>query len=321
MLSSHVNAPVEIDPSTLGKVAVLMGGVSAEREVSLVSGAAVHQGLLSKGVNADALDVNPDNISGLRAKGYDRVFIALHGRWGEDGTVQGALQATGMPFTGSGVLGCALAMDKVRSKQVWQALGLPTAKYRVLRCEKDLDGLAQDLGLPLFLKPSREGSSVGVGKVTCETQLLSAYRKTALVGDEVLAEQFIAGAELTVGMLNGEALPVVRMRTEHEFYDYDAKYHSDDTQYFCPAGLSDSLEQEVRDLAVQAFNALDCAVWGRVDIMLDAQQKPLLLEVNTVPGMTDHSLIPMAAAETGRTFPDLVVEILATTLEGGVCYG
>jgi len=306
------------DLAKLGKVAVLMGGISAEREVSLKSGTAVLNGLLANGVNAHGVDLTPDNIKQLDSAGYDRAFIVLHGRWGEDGVVQGALQAIGMPYTGSGVLGCALAMDKVRSKQVWQAIGLPTAKYRVLRSEADLEGLIEELGLPLFLKPAREGSSVGVGKVTVESELLERYQSTAKIGDAVLAEQFIEGAELTVGILKGEAMPVVRMTTDHEFYDYEAKYQSDDTQYFCPAGLSNELEQQVRQLAVAAFDALDCRVWGRVDVMLDANNQPLLLEVNTVPGMTNHSLVPMAAVETGRSFNDLVLEILATTLiEGG----
>lgn len=303
-----------VDVTQFGKVAVLMGGISAERDVSLVSGAAVLQGLRSKGVDAHGVDVNPSNIADLSAQGFDRAFIALHGRWGEDGVVQGALEAIGMPYTGSDVLGCALAMDKVRSKQVWQALGLPTARYQVLRAEADLDGLIDELGLPLFLKPALEGSSVGIGKVSDEKELLAAYRKTAAVGDDVLAEQFIPGAELTTAIFKDAALPVIRMSTENEFYDYEAKYQSDDTQYFCPAGLSDELEQEVRSLALKAFNALDCKVWGRVDVMLDANEQPLLLEVNTVPGMTDHSLVPMAAAATGLDFDNLVVEILATTL-------
>lgn len=302
--------------SRFGKVAVLMGGVSAEREVSLVSGAAILNALLVKGVDAHSVDVNPDNIGRLKTQGFTRAFIALHGRWGEDGVVQGALQAINMPYTGSGVLGCALAMDKVRSKQVWQALGLPTAKYRVLRSAQDLDGLITDLGLPLFLKPAREGSSVGVGKVTDAGQLIEAYRETAKIGDDVLAEQFISGAELTVAVLNDQALPSIRMRTDNEFYDYQAKYHSDDTQYFCPAGLSDSLEQDVRNLALTAFEALDCDIWGRVDMMLDANERPFLLEVNTVPGMTDHSLVPMAAKEVGVGFDELVIKILERTLEG-----
>jgi len=304
------------DASRFGKVAVLMGGVSAERDVSLISGAAVLDGLLEKGIDAHGVDANPDNIGDLREQGFDRAFIVLHGRWGEDGVVQGALQSIGMPYTGSGVLGCALAMDKVRSKQVWQALGLPTARYRVLRSEADLDGLVTELGLPMFLKPACEGSSVGVGKVVNEDDLLAAYRESASVGDDVLAEQFISGAELTCSILKGEALPIIRMSTDHEFYDYEAKYESDDTQYSCPAGLSDAQEEAIRALALDAFNALDCSVWGRVDIMLDANDEPMLLEVNTVPGMTSHSLVPMSAAATGRGFSDLVLEVLATTLEG-----
>ncbi len=305
-----------IDVAALGKVAVLMGGISAERDVSLISGKAVLQGLKNKGVNAHAVDASPDNIGQLKAQGFDRAFVILHGRWGEDGVVQGALEAIGMPYTGSGVLGSALAMDKVRSKQVWGALGLPTAKYRVLQSESDLNGMVEELGLPLFLKPAREGSSVGVGKVSTESDLLSAYQSTADVGDEVLAEQFISGAELTCGIFDGGALPLVRMSTDHEFYDYEAKYESDDTQYFCPAGLSDDLEQEIRQLALDAFNALDCRDWGRVDVMINADKQPLLLEVNTAPGMTSHSLVPMAAKAIGKEFDDLVLEILALSLRG-----
>jgi len=228
--------------------------------------------------------------------------------------VQGALETAGLPYTGSGVLGCALAMDKVRSKQIWQSLGLPTARYRVLKSEADLDGLVNELGLPLFLKPAREGSSVGIGKVNDASELLSVYQKAAQVGDDVLAEQFIAGAELTVGILNGQALPVIRMSTDNEFYDYEAKYLSDDTQYFCPAGLTDQQEASIRELALQAFNALGCATWGRVDVMLDENEQPLLLETNTVPGMTDHSLVPMAANAVGFSFADLVEKILESTL-------
>ncbi|MFT7525804.1 MAG: D-alanine-D-alanine ligase [Arenicella sp.] len=297
-----------------GRVAVLMGGISAEREISLLSGQAVLQGLLAHGIDAHSVDASPANIGELRAKGFDRAFVVLHGRWGEDGVVQGALQAIQLPYTGSGVLGCALAMDKVRSKQVWQALDLPTAKYRVLRNEKDLPGLVAELGLPLFLKPACEGSSVGVGKVNHEENLLTAFRATAAVGDDVIAEQFIAGAELTVGILNGVALPVIRMTTDHEFYDYDAKYHSEDTQYFCPAGLSEELEQKVRRLALLAFDALACDVWGRVDLMLNDAGEPLLLEVNTIPGMTSHSLVPMAAATVGISFDDLVLKVLEASL-------
>jgi D-alanine-D-alanine ligase len=291
-----------------------MGGISAEREISLLSGEAVLRGLLAQGVDAHAVDALPENIGSLRAQGFDRAFIVLHGRWGEDGIVQGALQAIGLPYTGSGVLGCALAMDKVRSKQIWQTLGLPTAKYRVLQSEADLDGLVAELGLPLFLKPAREGSSVGIGKVTSEGDLLEAYKVTAKVGDDVLAEQFIAGAELTVSIFNDKALPVIRMRTGNEFYDYEAKYQSDDTEYFCPAGLDQTLELSVRALAEQAFYALDCRDWGRVDVMLNENSEPMLLEVNTVPGMTDHSLVPMAAKAVDMSFENLVVAILELSL-------
>lgn len=297
-----------------GRVAVLMGGISAEREVSLSSGKAVLQGLLAQGVDAHSVDASPANIGQLREQGFDRAFVILHGRWGEDGVVQGALQAIELPYTGSGVLGCALAMDKVRSKQVWQALDLPTAKYRVLRNEQDLQGLVGELGLPLFLKPACEGSSVGVGKVNHEEDLLEAFRTTAAVGDEVIAEQFIAGAELTVGILNGVALPAIRMTTDHEFYDYEAKYHSDDTQYFCPAGLSQELEEKVRRIALSAFEALACDVWGRVDLMLNEASEPQLLEVNTIPGMTSHSLVPMAAAAVGISFDDFVLKVLEASL-------
>jgi len=297
-----------------GKVAVLMGGISAEREISLISGAAVHKALLEKGVDAYVIDANPNNIDQLKAQGFDRAFIVLHGRWGEDGVVQGALQAIGMPYTGSGVLGSALAMDKVRTKQVWQSQNLPTAAYRILRSEADLDGLINELGLPLFLKPACEGSSVGIGKVSDEHELLSVYRQAATVGDDVLAEQFIDGAELTVAILDNQALPVVRMSTDNEFYDYEAKYQSDDTQYFCPAGLQTELETEIQEIALKAFNALDCQGWGRVDVMLNAAGRPQLLEANTVPGMTNHSLVPMAASAVGLSFADLVIRILETSM-------
>jgi len=314
-VSVSMEALMNNDSLKYGKVAVLMGGISAEREVSLKSGRAILDALVSRNVNAHGVDATPDNIGSLKTQGFDRAFVALHGRWGEDGVVQGALEAIGMPYTGSGVLGCALAMDKVRSKQVWQSLGLPTARYRVLKSEADLDGLVEELGLPLFLKPAREGSSVGVGKVVQAEDLLEAYRVTARIGDDVLAEQFIDGAELTCGLLNGQPLPIVRMSTGNEFYDYEAKYLSDDTQYFCPAGLSAQLENDVRVLAKKAFDALGCSEWGRVDVMLTSDQKPLLLEVNTVPGMTAHSLVPMAAKANGLEFSELVIEILAQTLE------
>jgi len=297
-----------------GKVAVLMGGISSEREVSLKSGAAVLAALVSQGIDAHGIDAQPNNIGQLQAQGFDRVFNSLHGRWGEDGVVQGALQSIGLPYTGSGVLGCALSMDKVRSKQVWQSLGLPTAKYRVIKQQRDLNGLLDQLGLPLFLKPACEGSSVGIGKVSHADDLLLAYQTASANTDVVLAEQFIQGPELTVAILAEEALPVIRLQTPNEFYDYAAKYQSDKTEYFCPAGLTDELEQQVRSLSLEAFNALACTGWGRVDVMLDGDQKPLLLEVNPIPGMTDHSLVPRAAAAAGLSFAQLVRRILEATL-------
>ncbi len=304
-----------LDTKALGKVAVLMGGISAEREVSLDSGEAVLAGLVAKGVDAHGVDASPENIGQLAEQGFERAFIVLHGQWGEDGVVQGALQAIGMPYTGSGVLACALTMDKVRSKLIWQQLGLPTADFKVIRSSTDLDTLIDELGLPLFLKPVSEGSSVGVAKVEAAADLHLAYEYAASLGGEVMAEKFIEGAELTVSILGDKALPIIEMRTKNTFYDYQAKYQSDDTQYICPANLSDALSHEIQTIALQAFKALDCEVWGRVDLMLDANQCPLLLEVNTVPGMTSHSLVPMAAAAEGISFEQLVVDLLATTLE------
>ena len=251
------------DMSHFGKVAVLHGGISAEREISLLSGDAIYRGLLAKRVDAHKIDVNPDNIGQLQAQGFDRAFIALHGRWGEDGVVQGALQAIGMPYTGSSVLGSALAMDKVRSKQIWQALGLPTANYKVLHSGSDLPGTVEQLGLPLFLKPVLEGSSVGVAKVSKAVELEQAWQKTVAIGGAVLAEEFIPGAELTVSILNDQALPIIRMETSNEFYDYQAKYLSDETRYHCPAGLGDERERHLRSLALQAFEALGCSGWGK----------------------------------------------------------
>jgi len=304
-----------LDTKALGNVAVLMGGISAEREVSLDSGEAVLAGLFAKGVDAHGVDASPENIGQLAEQGFERAFIVLHGQWGEDGVVQGALQAIGMPYTGSGVLACALTMDKVRSKLIWQQLGLPTADFKVIRSSTDLDILIDELGLPLFLKPVSEGSSVGVAKVEAAADLHLAYEYAASLGGEVMAEKFIEGAELTVSILGDKALPIIEMRTKNTFYDYQAKYQSDDTQYICPANLSDALSHEIQTIALQAFKALDCEVWGRVDLMLDANQCPLLLEVNTVPGMTSHSLVPMAAAAEGISFEQLVVDLLATTLE------
>lgn len=279
-----------------------------------MSGAAVLASLQASGVDAVGIDVGPDIIRDLQESQIDRAWIALHGRWGEDGVIQGGLEMMGIPYTGTGVLGSALAMDKVRSKQIWRAAGLPTAAYRVITSEGDLDGVIQELGLPLFVKPSNEGSSIGVSRVEVGTELIDAWQLARGSSEEVLVEQFIDGDEVTVAILNGEALPVILLQTPHAFYDYSAKYESDTTSYICPSGLDSSLEQELQELALAGFAQLGCTGWGRVDVMLDKDERPFLLETNTVPGMTSHSLVPMAAAQVGITFNDLVLRILETSL-------
>lgn len=297
-----------------GKVAVLMGGPSAEREVSLNSGAAILSALQRQGVNAIGIDADVSTVMRLQVENFDRVFIALHGTWGEDGVIQGALQAIDMPFTGSDQAASAVAMNKVFTKQIWQAYGLPTAAYRILRSESDLSGLESELGLPLFIKPANEGSSVGVSKVTEAAGIEPAWRLAKEYGELVLAEQFIDGPEITIAILNGQALPPIRLEVAADFYDYHAKYESDDTRYHCPSGLSQALESELQQLAVHAFDVIGATGWGRVDLLLDDQQRPYLLELNMVPGMTDHSLVPMAAKQAGLSFDDLVIQILETSL-------
>ena len=297
-----------------GKVGVLHGGISAERSISLMSGAAVVAGLQESGIDAVAIDVGPDIVSTLQKHRLDHAWIALHGRWGEDGVIQGALEVMDIPYTGTGVLGSALAMDKVKSKQVWNAAGLPSARCRIVRKEADLDGVIGEFGLPLFVKPSNEGSSIGVSRVEVGSELVDAWQLARGSSDEVLVEQFVDGDEVTVAILNGSALPVIRLQTPHTFYDYSAKYESDSTSYLCPSGLDTSLEEKLQELALAAFAELGCTGWGRVDVMLDRNEHPFLLEVNTVPGMTGHSLVPIAAAQAAITFNDLVVRILETSL-------
>jgi D-alanine-D-alanine ligase len=297
-----------------GKVAVLLGGVSAEREVSLMSGAAVLAGLQARGVDAVGIDVGSDIVEVLREQDIDRAWIALHGKWGEDGVIQGALELMGIPYTGTGILGSALAMDKARTKQVWGAAGLPTARYRLIKSQSDLEGVVEELRLPVFVKPSREGSSIGVSRVEVASELVDAWQLANGSSEDVLVEQFVNGDEITVAILNGEALPIIRLQTPHSFYDYSAKYESDSTTYMCPSGLDSSLEAELQELAVAAFAELGCSGWGRVDVMLDSKNSPFLLEANTVPGMTSHSLVPMAAAQAGIGFEDLVVRILESSL-------
>ncbi len=297
-----------------GRVAVLFGGSSAEREISLRSGAAVLAALLRRGVQAEALDPAVESGQGLDLSDYDRAFIVLHGRGGEDGQIQGALDSLGLPYTGSGVLGSALGMDKYRCKLLWQGLGLPTPAFAPMRSEDDL-AQAAALGFPLMVKPAHEGSSIGMGRADDAEQLAAAFRQAVEYDRLVLAERWIQGAEYTAAILGRSALPLIRLETPNAFYDYAAKYQADSTQYHCPCGLDAEKEQTLQALALEAFDAVGASGWGRVDILMDEQQQPFLIEVNTVPGMTDHSLVPMAAAAASIDFDELVWRILETSLE------
>ncbi len=297
-----------------GKVAVLLGGSTAEREVSLKSGAMILKGLLNKNIDAFSIDADSSVLTQLQDTKANRVFIALHGPWGENGVIQGALETIEMPYTGSGVLGCALSMDKVRSKQLWIGTGIPTPDFVELRKQGDLQQAVDTLGLPLFVKPVHEGSSIGVSRVNSEDALEQAWASAKKLDREVMAEVCIEGPELTIAVLQDHALPTIRLETPRTFYDYEAKYHSDTTQYLCPCGLAQELEADLQKLALRAFQVLGCSGWGRVDLMLDQSDNPYFLEVNTVPGMTDHSLVPMAAKEAGMEFPELVERILETSL-------
>jgi D-alanine-D-alanine ligase len=309
--------------SEFGKVGVLLGGRSAEREVSLKSGAMVLAALRAKGVDAHAFDPRDRSLDALSAERFERVFIALHGRYGEDGTMQGALELLGIPYTGSGVLASALAMDKWRTKLLWQAAGVPTPPYAMLDPQTDFRAVAARLGLPIMVKPANEGSSIGMSKVRRAEDLEEAFALAANYDDVVIAEKFIEGAELTGGILGETALPLIRLETPRDFYDYQAKYVSDDTRYILPCGLDAEKEREVQALGLAAFRALGCRGWGRVDLMLDRQGQPWFLEVNTSPGMTDHSLVPMAARHAGIPFDELCVRILgmATVTGAGVVHG
>lgn len=307
------NAIRETRDWKIGKVAVLMGGLSAEREVSLKSGTAVLEALRRRGVDAHEIDAGRDVLKQLDGKGFDRVFIALHGRWGEDGVIQGALDVLGLPYTGSGVLGSALAMDKLRSKQLWSAVDIPTPGYALLEADAPLESVVTRVGLPLMVKPNREGSSLGMSKVNSVAELGHARDVAAKFDNEVLVERYIRGTELTVAILEHDELPLIRLETPRVFYDYTAKYESDTTRYICPCGLEPGRERALQHLAGKAFAVLGCSGWGRVDLILDAAGTPYFLEVNTVPGMTDHSLVPMAADHAGIEFDELVLRILATS--------
>ncbi len=299
------------------KVAVLMGGTSAERDVSLLSGSAVLKGLRKAGVNAHAVDTRDVSVLTLKEQGFDAAFIALHGRGGEDGTLQAVLEFLQLPYTGSGVMASAITMDKLRTKLLWQGRGLPSGRFVCLTREQYQAGLNAEtreavdaLGLPLFVKPSSEGSSVGISRVNTLEMLPAALEEAFRHDDNVLIEAFLSGAEYTVGIIGDQILPAIRIQTASEFYDYEAKYISDDTQYFCPAGLSAEREAELQTLVWDAWRALGCSGWGRVDVMADGEGNFQLLEANTSPGMTSHSLVPMAASVAGMGFSQLVARIL-----------
>jgi D-alanine-D-alanine ligase len=305
------------DPKALGRVAVLLGGASAEREVSLMSGTGVLEALRSRGVDAHAFDPAQRDLGELRREGFDRAFIALHGRFGEDGSVQGALELLRIPYTGSGVLASAIAMDKTCTKDIWLARGLPTPAFRRA---SDLEGARRavnELGLPLAVKPSREGSSLGFSRADSLSSLEAAFLQARQYDSEVIIERFIDGAELTVAILGSgtaaRALPVIEIRAPSGNYDYQNKYFGDDTRYLCPAPLAPEVAREVAELSLAAYRAIGCEGWGRVDLMLArADSKPWLLEVNTSPGMTGHSLVPMAAREAGLSYEDLCLSLIGS---------
>lgn len=305
----------QLPVSAFGRVAVLFGGKSAEREVSLKSGNAVLQALQAAGVDAFGIDVGDDFLQRLVAEKIDRAFIVLHGRGGEDGSMQGLLECAGIPYTGSGILASALAMDKLRTKQVWQSLGLPTPRHAALASAADCQAAASELGFPLIVKPAHEGSSIGMAKVATLDELIAAWQDASQYDSQVLVEQWIHGPEFTIATLRGQVLPPIGLGTPHSFYDYDAKYLANDTQYRIPCGLDAAKEEELKALTARACEAVGTQGWARVDVMQDADGKFWLLEVNTVPGMTDHSLVPMAARVAGLDFQQLVLAILADSLE------
>ncbi len=292
----------------------MMGGSSAEREISLQSGQAVFEALQRQEVDAHIVDPRENLMTQLANGNFDRVFIALHGRGGEDGLMQGLLETLELPYTGSGVLGSSLAMDKCRSKRIWQSHGLPTPAFVELNEHSDWQEVAEYLGLPLIIKPVREGSSYGASKVMESGEMESAWRQAHEFDERVMAESWIMGGEYTAAVLGDEVLPMIRLETPREFYDYEAKYIADTTQYHCPCGLDADIENELGKLAFEAFKVLDASGWGRVDFMLDAEDKPWLIEVNTIPGMTSHSLVPMSAKKAGMSFDDLTLRILAASL-------
>jgi D-alanine-D-alanine ligase len=298
-----------------GKVAVLMGGLSAEREISLISGQTVLDALLKQGVDAHKVDVDHSVASQLIEGNYDRAFIMLHGRGGEDGQIQGLLSSMNIPFTGTDVAGAVLSMNKLLSKQIWLQQQLPTATYFKVTADTNINEVVEKVGLPLIIKPANEGSSIGMSKATNLDELEVAINEARQFDAEVMAESWINGPEYTVAIVDGQALPMIRLKTPHEFYDYEAKYQSNSTEYLCPCGLSAEEESDCKQLAITAFNALGMHGWGRIDLMRDENGQFYLLEANSVPGMTDHSLVPMAAAHAGMSFEQLVLKILQQTVK------
>jgi len=312
-----VSAFSPTDAKAFGKVGVLLGGHSAERDISIMSGTGVLQALRSRGIDAHPFDPGQRSLAELAAEKFDRVFIALHGRFGEDGSIQGALELLGIPYTGSGVMACAIGMDKIYTKMIWLMHGLPTPQYASLDAQTDLAQVVAQIGLPLIVKPPHEGSTIGITKVSEADQLKAAYDLAATFDDVVLAEEFVSGREFTVAVLGqgagARALPIVEIVAPEGNYDYQNKYFTDDTKYYCPAVLDAATAAEMERIALQAYRALACEGWGRVDVLLrEADNKPFLLEVNTSPGMTGHSLVPMAARAVGIGYEDLCVEILAS---------
>ena len=304
--------------SEFGKVAVLMGGPSAEREISLLSGRAVLAALKGKGIDAHAYDPAERPVYELRHDGFERVFVALHGRFGEDGTVQGALEVLGIPYTGSGVMASALAMDKWRTKLVWLASDIPTPRYRVVDAKTDWWSVVAELGQPLIVKPAREGSTIGITRVSSvdRDELATAYAAAAKHDDLVIVEEFVAGMELTASILGERALPLIRIEAPAGNYDYHNKYFSDETKYFCPSGIDAATERRIQAQSLAAFRIVGCSGWGRLDLILRPDGRWTFLEVNTSPGMTGHSLVPMAAKQAGLTFADLCVDILRSAHVG-----
>jgi D-alanine-D-alanine ligase len=301
------------DALEFGRVAVMLGGDSSEREISILSGNAVLAALQRRGVDARAFDPRERELTGVLE--FDRVWIALHGPGGEDGTLQGALEYLGVPYTGSGVMGSAIGMDKLRTKRLAHAVGVATADCVVLRGAADFEIAVERLGIPLIVKPATQGSSVGMSKVERAEDLPAAYEAAARIESSVFAEPWITGKEYTVAVLQGRALPAIRIETPQKFYDYEAKYFRDDTRYFCPCGLSNPAEQHLANLAIAAFDAVGAGGWGRADFMIDSTGRPLLLEINTIPGMTDHSLVPLAARQAGIDFDELVWRVLETSFQ------